>query len=68
MVYQEDVSRVAVQLGFSPVEADRLRKIMSKKDKEQQLTDYQARFFTAARNKGMDRRHCRKNLADDDEL
>lgn len=55
MVYQEDVSRVAVQLGFSSVEADRLRKIMSKKDKEQQLADYRTRLFSAARHKGMER-------------
>ena len=54
MVFQEDVSRVAVQLGFSPAEADRLRKIMSKKDKEQQLVDYRTRFFTAAANRGME--------------
>ncbi len=53
MVYQEDVSRVAVQLGFSPAEADRLRKIMSKKDKEKQLIDFRDRFFAAAADKGM---------------
>ena len=53
MVYQEDVSRVAVQLGFSPAEADRLRKIMSKKDREMQLTDYRDRFFTAATDRDM---------------
>jgi DNA polymerase-3 subunit alpha/error-prone DNA polymerase len=48
MVYQEDVSRVAVQFGFSHVDADRLRKIMSKKDKERQLGDYRRQFFEAA--------------------
>ena len=38
MVYQEDVSRVAVALaGFSHADADGLRKIMSKKDREHQL-------------------------------
>lgn len=46
MVYQEDVSRVAVHLaGFSHVEADGLRKVMSKKDKEHQLADYRETFF-----------------------
>jgi error-prone DNA polymerase len=48
MVYQEDVSRVAVQFGFSHADADRLRKIMSKKDKERQLRDYRSQFFAAA--------------------
>lgn len=54
MVYQEDVSRVAVQFGFSHAEADRLRKIMSKKDKERQLRDYRERFFAAAAERGVD--------------
>ena len=41
MVYQEDVSRVAMALaGFSHAEADGLRKILSKKDRELQLPDY----------------------------
>jgi DNA polymerase-3 subunit alpha/error-prone DNA polymerase len=51
MVYQEDVSRVAVQLGFSSAQGDRLRKIMSGKDKKRQLADYQTRFFAAAAEK-----------------
>lgn len=54
MVYQEDVSRVAVQFGFSHADADRLRKIMSKKDKERQLKDYRGRFFQAANARGVD--------------
>lgn len=53
MVFQEDVSRVAVQLGFSPTEADQLRKIMSKKDKQQQLIDHQTFFNAAAMKKGI---------------
>ncbi|MBM9613536.1 DNA polymerase III subunit alpha [Desulfobulbus rhabdoformis] len=48
MVYQEDVSRVAVRFGFSHGDADRLRKIMSKKDKALQLRDYQQKFLAAA--------------------
>jgi DNA polymerase-3 subunit alpha/error-prone DNA polymerase len=52
MVYQEDVSRAAVALaGFSHAEADRLRKIMSKKDREFQLADFRTRFFTGARKR-----------------
>ena len=54
MVYQEDVSRVAVQFGFSHADADRLRKIMSKKDKELQLKDYREKFFKAAGERGVD--------------
>ncbi len=54
MVYQEDVSRVAVQFGFSHADADRLRKIMSKKDKERQLKDYRGQFFQGAGERGLD--------------
>ncbi len=55
MVYQEDVSRVAVRVaGFSHAEADGLRKIMSKKDRERQLRDYYHRFVAGARNRGVD--------------
>jgi DNA polymerase-3 subunit alpha/error-prone DNA polymerase len=52
MVYQEDVSRVAVQFGFSHADGDRLRKIMSKKDKQRQLRDYRERFMAAATERG----------------
>jgi DNA-directed DNA polymerase III PolC len=46
MVYQEDVSRVAVALaGFSHAEADGLRKVMSKKDKVHRLKHYKTMFF-----------------------
>ncbi len=48
MVYQEDVSRVAVKFGFSHTDADRLRKIMSKKDKHKKLADYRKQFFNGA--------------------
>ncbi len=67
MVYQEDVSRVAVKLGFSPEEADRLRKIMAQKDKpakpdqvgrpqqthETEKISFQRRFFQAAAEKNI---------------
>jgi len=49
MVYQEDVSRAAVALaGFSHAEADALRKVMSKKDRQHQLQDFKKRFYTGA--------------------
>jgi DNA polymerase-3 subunit alpha/error-prone DNA polymerase len=54
MVYQEDVSRAAVALaGFSHAEADRLRKVMSKKDPAHHLKDFQTRFYTGARSRGI---------------
>ncbi|MCP5075353.1 MAG: DNA polymerase III subunit alpha, partial [Rhodobacteraceae bacterium] len=54
MVYQEDVSRAAVVLaGFSHAEADALRKVMSKKDREHQLRDFQKRFYTGAKARGV---------------
>ena len=52
MVYQEVVSRVAVALaGFSHAQADGLRKVMSKKDKELQLCDYRNRFYAGCRQR-----------------
>jgi error-prone DNA polymerase len=54
MVYQEDVSRTAVALaGFSHPEADALRKVMSKKDRQHQLQDFQKRFYAGARVRGV---------------
>ncbi|MGA8181437.1 MAG: DNA polymerase III subunit alpha [Desulfobacterales bacterium] len=54
MVYQEDVSKAAVALaGFSHVDADGLRKIMSKKDKVRKLDDYKAHFVAGAQAKGV---------------
>jgi DNA polymerase-3 subunit alpha/error-prone DNA polymerase len=54
MVYQEDVSKVAVKIaGFTHAEGDGLRKIISKKDKEPELADFYARFKTGAAAKGV---------------
>jgi len=54
MVYQEDVSKAAVALaGFSHVDADGLRKIMSKKDKSRKLDDYKECFTAGARARGV---------------
>ena len=54
MVYQEDVSRAAVVIaGFSHAEADTLRKVLTKKDREYQLRDFQQRFCTGARQRGV---------------
>jgi error-prone DNA polymerase len=54
MVYQEDVSRAAVALaGFSDAEADGLRKIIAKKDRQRQLADYHDRFMAGAATRGV---------------
>jgi DNA polymerase-3 subunit alpha/error-prone DNA polymerase len=54
MVYQEDVSRAAVALaGFSHAEADTLRKVLTKKDREYQLRDFKHRFYTGARQRSV---------------
>ena len=68
MVYQEDVSRAAVVLaGFSHAEADGLRKVMSKKDRQHQLRDFRKRFFAAPGPGGV-RRSGSRHLGHDDEL
>jgi DNA polymerase-3 subunit alpha/error-prone DNA polymerase len=54
MVYQEDVSRVAVAMaGFSHVEADALRKILSKKETQQVLNDFRLKFEQGAGDRGV---------------
>jgi error-prone DNA polymerase len=54
MVYQEDVSRVAISLaGFSPGQADRLRKILSKKNRKLRLSAIRENFFAGGKSKGI---------------
>ncbi|MEE9230961.1 MAG: DNA polymerase III subunit alpha [Acidobacteriota bacterium] len=49
MVYQEDVSRVAMRMGgFDAGAADGLRKVLSKKWAGHRIEDYRRRFFTGA--------------------
>ncbi len=56
MVYQEDVSRVAVALaGFSHVRADGLRKVMSKKDKVLRLEHYRDAFAAGCAANGVEK-------------
>jgi DNA polymerase III alpha subunit len=55
MVYQEDVSRVAIDLAGFPIEdADKLRKILSKKDRELRLPDFRDKFFSGGRTRGVE--------------
>ncbi len=54
MCYQEDVCKAAVALaGFTPAEADGIRKVLSKKDVKARLEAYRRKFFAGAREKGV---------------
>lgn len=54
MVYQEDVSRIAMAMaGFTASDADLLRKILSKKRPGGKLEDYHERFRAGAKNRGV---------------
>src|SRR5262245_39619789 len=55
MVYQEDVAKIAIAMaGFDAASADGLRKILSKKNKEERLRDYRERFARGAAERGVD--------------
>lgn len=50
LIYQEDVSRVAVAVaGFTPAEADQLRRVLAKKHRDKALADFRERFFHGGR-------------------
>lgn len=54
MVYQEDVSRVAMAAaGFTSAQADGLRKTLSRKDKALRLSAYQEQFVQGAQRQGI---------------
>jgi len=56
MIYQEDVTRVAMQLaGFDIAEADELRKILSQKHKKRRLIDLMHKFYAGAGERGATR-------------
>ena len=56
MVYQEDVSRIAMAMaGFSASDADLLRKILSKKRAGRKLEDYKEMFYAGAAARGVAR-------------
>ena len=55
MCYQEDILKAAVAVaGFSHGEADGLRKILSKKNREERLGEYRRKFFSGALSRGVD--------------
>lgn len=54
MCYQEDVSKVAVALaGFSSSDADAIRKVLTKKDREHRLELWKQRFYEGAAARGV---------------
>jgi len=56
MVYQEDVSRIAMAMaGFGAADADLLRKILSKKRAGKKLEDYKEMFYRGAMGRGVSR-------------
>ncbi len=56
MVYQEDVSRIAMAMsGFGASDADLLRKILSKKRAGKKLEDYKEMFYQGAAQRGVAR-------------
>ena len=56
LCYQEDVSKAAIVLaGFSSADADGLRKILSKKNKEARLARYREQFYEGALRRGIPR-------------
>ncbi len=69
MVYQEDVSRIAMAMaGFSPVDADLLRKILSKKRTGTKLEDYREKFLRRGAPPGRAPRRRRRGLGHDPQL
>ena len=57
MVYQEDVSRIAMAMaGFNASDADLLRKILSKKRAGRKLEDYKGKFYTGSAARGVSRK------------
>ena len=58
MVYQEDVTKVAMALaGFNIEDADQLRKVLTKKHKQRQLQDYKTQFFHETQARGVSPDH-----------
>jgi len=55
-LFQEQAMKIAmVAAGFTPVEADQLRKILSRKDAEKKLEPLQKRFIEGCLNNGYER-------------
>ena len=69
MVYQEDVSRIAMAMaGFNASDADLLRKILSKKRAGRKLEDYKEMFYAGAAARKCPAEGRRRGLGDDPEF
>ncbi len=56
MVFQEQLSQAAIYMGgFDAAEADMLRRVVSKKNREKKLRDFHERFILGASEKGVNR-------------
>ncbi len=56
MVFQEQLSQAAIYMGgFDAAEADMLRKVVSKKNREKKLRDFHERFIAGASERGVTR-------------
>ncbi len=56
MVFQEQLSQAAIYMGgFDAAEADMLRKVVSKKNREKKLRDFHERFIRGSSEKGVTR-------------
>jgi len=54
MVYQEDISRIAMAMaGFDAPDADLLRKVLSKKRAAKKLEEYRVKFYAGAADRGV---------------
>jgi len=54
MVFQEQLSQVAIYMaGFDAAEADVLRKVVTKKNREKKLRDFHERFIRGATDRGV---------------
>ena len=59
MVYQEDVSKIAMALAdFDASDADGLRKVVGKKNKQRQLALYREQFYSGAAKNGVSAIEC----------
>ncbi len=57
MVYQEDISRIAMAMaGFDASDADLLRKVLSKKRAAKKIEEYRLKFYDGAAERGVSRK------------
>lgn len=53
-IYQEQITQIAMAMaGFTAVEGDQLRKVITKKHREKKLADYRTKFFAGGGKNGV---------------